>query len=467
MRTANMAIGAGLLLPLSAACAAVDPQPDYDEVERLVARAPRAPGIWRPAADDEARERVAALLDDGLGIFEAVELALLNNPELQRSLLRVGIARADRVQAGLLPNPFIGLALRFPAGGGSAEVEGELAQEVAMFWQMAPLERAAEAELGATILAVAREASTLALRTQLAYFEAQAAAERSAIAAENVAVARELLRVAEAREEAGAGNQLEVNVALSELGVSRLEERDAELSLRRAFLDLASALGLARPPCVADLTSPLPDPPECQADETLLLDLAERRRLDLEAARRAVAVARERLEAELRRRTPRAELGLSWERVDGVDAIGPGVGVEIPLFDQNQARIAKARYLHMAAERELEGLRLEVHRQVLQAHERARIEWETAAFFRDELLPHGRRNMELSREAYQEGKVSFLSALEAQQRFLEMRREYVERRLRSAVVCPELEQALGIPLEELRKHLERGSERAQGDGHED
>ena len=467
MRTADLTSGAGLLLLLGAGCVAVDPRPDYDETARLVGEATGAPGVWRPEADDEARERVAALLDGGIGIEEAVEVALLNNPELQRSLLRVGVARAERVQAGLLPNPFIGLALRFPTGGGSPEIEGELAQAIAGLWQMAPLERAAEEQLGATILTVAREAAKLAVRTRLAYYEALAAAERGAILAENVAVARELLRIAETREEAGAGSQLEVNIALSELGVSRLDERDARLSLREALFDLASTLGLPRPPAVEELVSPLPDPQECRADESLLLDLAERGRLDLEAARRAEAAARERLRAELRRRVPHAELGLSWERVDGADAVGPGVGVEIPLFDQNQAQIAKARYLHMAAERELEGLRLEVHRQVLQAHERARIEWETAAFFRDELLPHGRRNMELSREAYQEGKVSFLSALEAQQRFLEMRSEYVERRLRSAIVCPELEQALGIPLAELRSLVGRGGERAQGDGHEE
>ena len=447
-------------------CVTVDPEQDYDEATRLISDATGATVVYRPDEESEVRARVAGLLEQGLELDEAVEVALLNNPRLQRSFHGIGASRADLVQAGLLPNPVIGFAIRFPLDGGANEIEAKLAEEIADFWRLGPRERAAGEVLEATILTVAREASALATRTRVAYFEALAAMELAEIAGRNVGVARDLLLVAEAREEAGAGTQLEVNVALSERGTRHLEQRDADLALQHALLDLSSALGLEYQLTGEQLVSPLPDPPEWEFDEELLVDLAMQTRLDLRAAERAVSAALARLETELRSRFPNAELGLSYERADGTDGLGPALGVEIPLFDQNQAQIAKARYLHDAAEKNLAALRLDVRLGVLRVHRKGRIEWETAAFYRDELLPHNETNMKLSMEAYREGRVSFLTALEAQQRFLEARSEYVSRRLRSAIVGPELEQALGLPLGEARDSQQNGIEKheeAQGD----
>ena len=75
--------------------------------------------------------------------------------------------------------------------------------------------------------------------------------------------------------------------------------------------------------------------------------------------------------------------------------------------------------------------------------------WEIATFFRDELLPRMRQSFELSREAYREGKTGFLSVLEAQRSYLESLAEYVERRLASSLAIPELERAVGQPMQSI------------------
>ena len=46
-----------------------------------------------------------ASLEDGLTEDEAVSIALWNNAAFQELLADLGIARADLIQAGLLPNP--------------------------------------------------------------------------------------------------------------------------------------------------------------------------------------------------------------------------------------------------------------------------------------------------------------------------------------------------------------------------
>jgi cobalt-zinc-cadmium efflux system outer membrane protein len=50
-------------------------------------------------------------LEDGLTPEEAVAIALWNNPEFQIHIAKLGFARADLVEAGLLRNPVLSLLL--------------------------------------------------------------------------------------------------------------------------------------------------------------------------------------------------------------------------------------------------------------------------------------------------------------------------------------------------------------------
>ena len=57
-------------------------------------------------------------------VDEAVQIALLNNRELQALYSDLGVAQADLVQAGLLKNPIFDAAILFPvASGGRPKLE--------------------------------------------------------------------------------------------------------------------------------------------------------------------------------------------------------------------------------------------------------------------------------------------------------------------------------------------------------
>src|SRR5439155_17029187 len=65
-------------------------------------------------ASDQIREAIRVLLRRTLTADSAVQVALLNNRELQATFEEIGIAQADLIEAGLLRNPiFVGDA-RFP-----------------------------------------------------------------------------------------------------------------------------------------------------------------------------------------------------------------------------------------------------------------------------------------------------------------------------------------------------------------
>jgi len=126
---ASIAI-AGLL----AGCATVNPRPDYQRAAEHVARATGNERLFEPGDDEFVANRVGELLANGLTATESGQIALLNNPQLQAAFYEIGMARADVVQSGLFSNPSLGMALRLPAGGGLANFEADLAQNIAELW---------------------------------------------------------------------------------------------------------------------------------------------------------------------------------------------------------------------------------------------------------------------------------------------------------------------------------------------
>ena len=61
--------------------------------------------------DPEAAERLRSLLGRKLTVDDAVQIAMLNNRDLQAMYSELGIAQADLVQAGLFRNPILDAAV--------------------------------------------------------------------------------------------------------------------------------------------------------------------------------------------------------------------------------------------------------------------------------------------------------------------------------------------------------------------
>src|SRR5207244_12350662 len=72
--------------------------------------------------DAEAERYVRALLKRPLTPNSVVQIALLNNHELQATYEEIGIAQADVIEAGLLRNPLFSIERRFPGQALEAEL---------------------------------------------------------------------------------------------------------------------------------------------------------------------------------------------------------------------------------------------------------------------------------------------------------------------------------------------------------
>ncbi|MGB9151124.1 MAG: TolC family protein, partial [Burkholderiales bacterium] len=121
------------------------------------------------------QRRVAELLKTPLSADDAVQVALLNNRGLQASFADLGIAEADFVQAGRLPNP--GFSFGRLTRGSEVEIERGLHVNLISLLMMPFKSEMEQRRFHAVQNEVAIGALKLATQTRKAYYVAVAADE--------------------------------------------------------------------------------------------------------------------------------------------------------------------------------------------------------------------------------------------------------------------------------------------------
>ncbi len=468
-------------------CIAVNPRNDYATARQKITDATGSDSVFEPDAVGSVEAAVAERLKDGITTDEAVEICLLNNPSLQAAFLNVGIARAELVQSGLLSNPTLALSVAFPEGGGRSNIQSTLAQNIVDLWQIPVRRRAASRALDASILDLARQAAQTAIDTKSAYFSAIAAEQTLIIAQENLGLAQQLLEAAEDRQKAGAVGELDVNLVRGTLYSAELETQRARLDSSTARRRLATLLGMIGDAQHIVLSSTFSPAPPVQLNGSRITELALAQRLDIQAARRETEASRARLALEYRKIFPDVAIGAYLERTERralpgrnvaadtarasvaagsltapeiqsrgqrniernqvIDAIfGPAFNLTLPLFDQNQAQIAKAKFAYEQSLRQLDALERSVVQQVSQGVDQAETARKVAEYFRGKLLPQARSNLDLSQESYKAGRASLIVLLDAQRVLLSTRREAIAAQRDSAIALAELERLVSKPI---------------------
>ena len=132
----HMAIAA-LVLFLLSGCATLSSDAGFGAVEQTAKNQLGKELMWaRSDAEQGAIDkRVAQALEQPLSVDDAVQIALFNNKGLQAAFNELGIADADRVQAGRWPNP--GFSFGRLQQGPGFEIDRSLTFNLAR-WLMLP-----------------------------------------------------------------------------------------------------------------------------------------------------------------------------------------------------------------------------------------------------------------------------------------------------------------------------------------
>ena len=342
------------------------------------------------AAREEAQAQVRAILKRPLSVNSAVQIALLNSRELLATFEDVGVSAADLREAGMWKNPTFNLSLRFPDRAPAGSNWEETAVFDLLNLLLRPLRKRVAAEhLAAAQLRVADKAVRLVAEVKVAMYDLQAddalLAQRRTVAD----IGNGALDLSQRQHEAGnitdlalAQQQAAYNTARLELAMAGNDQRGHREKLNR----LLSLWGGDTDWKVA---AGLPAPPESDVALRGLESLAVAQRLDLAAAQKELAgVVRALGLTKTYRYIGALSFGVNTEREsDRTNLTGPRLSLELPLFNQGQARIARSQAELRRAERKLEALAIGIRADVRAQHDKLAALREAARFYQTEVVP--------------------------------------------------------------------------------
>jgi cobalt-zinc-cadmium efflux system outer membrane protein len=111
---------------------------------------------------------------------------------------------------------------------------------------------------------------------------------------------------------------------------------------------------------------------------------------------------------------------------EGFWSAGPSIALELPLFDQGQARVARAESALRQEERRLEALAVEIRSQIRATRSRLLADRSIVEFYRSSFLPQRARITAESLLQYNAMQIGLYQLLVAKQSELNANREYVE-----------------------------------------
>lgn len=329
-----------------AGCASIGTEAGLDEVASSVKQRIDKDVAWSRGTtlDRQVVKEVRELLTGELTAEEAVQVALLNNRDLQSTYSDLGVAQADLVEAGLLKNPVFEAVATVPESGGQADLElGVEIDFLRVFYR--PLrKRVARSRLETARLHVTRAVLDLAGRTRTSFYRHQTDLQMLELRRQVVQSTEASLAAARKLRAAGNIPVLDLARERARAQEAKLELRSAELAVRASRERLNTLMGLWGVDTQWQAVNRLPEVPE----EPMPLEDVERRAIEqsieLAAARQRIVTAGEALglqeESAL---IPEAEVGAVAEREEGEWEAGPAFAVPLPIFDRGQDRIGRAR----------------------------------------------------------------------------------------------------------------------------
>jgi outer membrane protein, heavy metal efflux system len=414
-----------------AGCTSTSPKPAFRDTARLVEARTGRHIAWNQGGDDDAAisRMVDALLSRELTVEAAIQVALLNNKTLQATYEDLSIAQADLVQAGLLQNPVFGAGVVFPVAGIASTGEAlSVSQDFLGVFVLAARKRVAAAQLQATKLRVGNAVLLVTYEVESAYYNLGAAQQIAAMRKMILEAGDAAVDLARRQHEAGNINDLDLvnQEALYEQVRADLVRSDADVIVARETL--TRLLGVWGADSTYRVEGKLPELPSEEVGLERLESLALGRRLDLGAIHEdAQAISHSLALAKNYRWLGPTSLGASYERSpEGFSVAGPGVGLELPIFDQRQAVIARLEGQLRAALGRERALAVDVRSEVRAARARVVAMRALVERYARVVVPLRERAVVLSQEQYGAMLLGTYQLLQAKQNEVNAYREFIE-----------------------------------------
>ncbi len=366
-----------------------------------------------------------------LTLRQALALTLMKSPVLKAYSLETRAADARALQAGLRPNPELGIEVENV--GGSGALSGfDGAETTIAISQL--IELGNKAEKRKNVASLEKELSEWDYETRRieilthagkAFIELLAAQERTKLLAELVKVSKQALNSVTQRVEAGKDSPLEKTKASVALSNLQIKYKQVMKELENAKKKLASFWGNELPlfTQARGQLETVSDIPEMDVLKQKLVRNPQLARWETEIARDKAAMRLAESKS-----VPDISIGGGVRRFSETDdnAFVFGVSIPLPLSDRNQGgRMEAAANLSKSYEQQ-RAARIEAMNQFNQIFTDLSVSLNKTKELQSSILPGAKEVFDASREAYAEGKIDYLNVLDAQRTYFIAQTDYLE-----------------------------------------
>ena len=427
------AVAAALSVSL-AGCASLSPRPGDGAIQALLAERGGPAVDWSSVGQPEPERRaIRHWLDEEMTADAAVRVAMLRSPRLQQQYARLGLARADVLEAVQIANPRLSLGREYSGSRPGYSRKAGLSLPLVDMLVMPVRARLAGIEFDRAQLEIAAAVMDVAADVEAGWYRhvaAQQVAQMRAAIAEGADASSEL---AQRFFDAGNLSELQLKQEQAAASSARIDAARARAEAIHTRLHLNTLLGLSGDEAEWATSDRLPLPVIREDEVATLLTLAERSNLTLLAARQQTEVLADALGV---------TRGLRWlggsvvgyereTQADGTRLRGPSLSLELPIFNQGQARLARAEAQLAGALARLHEAELATGNGVRLGAQRVQELRSVVDIHREALIPQRQKVVERSQQEYNFMLVGVFELIQAKvkeydayQGYLEALRDY-------------------------------------------
>ncbi len=296
------------------------------------------------------------------------------------------------------------------------------------------------------------------LRTTVAFGALVIARERMMLTEQLAQFAHRTRELADRRLAAGEGSSIDVRLARSDHARARARALRSRQEFRSAGLTLCEITGWP----VEDLPWPRIDSPSVEVG-TLneLLERARDAHPEILRYREMTREARASESAAQRDAVPSPSIGVSVAREGSAGSpanyiVLGSVGLQIPIWQQNQRETANARATAEVAQAQSEAFARELVARIARAHSDLEASRDRIRIFDTDVRPQLDESLTLLTHAFEAGEISVVNVALARERLLSAQEDAIAANEDYYRALAELEYAVGFPLS--RAHTREGGE---------
>lgn len=354
------------------------------------------------------------------------QMAFENHPTLNAALAKILTARHQALQAGLRPNPVLGLFIDEAGNENDPGLWGAYIQRQHIRGNKLALGREIK-NREANVLEAKFETQVIKLKTDVrtAYYKLLIAKEKQILTTQLYRAQQDAITNSGELFEAGETPRTDLLQTELQAQKTLILLSQSELARENAWRELAAIIGNPQLP-FRDIDGDLnPITEQISFEECLcyiLENSPELRTAELESSR-----VRATIDQELANTIPNYQTQLTVGRDSISNHFYTGIQFQIPLQinNNNQGNIEAAKTKLIAAQNEMERVKLDLTKRLSTEYQQYQSALAKSEMFTTKLLPKAKETLDLLSNGYPDD-VSFLQLLIAQQTVIEITLEYLD-----------------------------------------